>query len=622
MIKQFIPISLLTVSALFGTRAAAQDQFRKDFESVHQELVSWDPVRGEWLSSSLVAMANNQPIPDRMFPEDFTPMEMLKVVPAATRTRIATTAQTQSTNTRDSLSRHSWNQVSSVLGRTSCQPVMARTYGDPHLSSFDGATYAFQTVGEFVMAKSRSGNFEVQARQRAQTEDFSLNTAVAMNVAGDRVCLYAQEKPDGNNTTPVRLNGEAIYVDDQAYFLPHGGTIHRSNRTNYLITWPTGETASIDMNGAGTNFPFMNIALQIYPCSDSYDGVLGNANGRSSDDFDIRNNGGASMPVNMSFPPMASSNNQASQEMQKEYLAYLAKDFARSWRVQQPTSLFDYGFGMNTLSYTDERFPMVHHTIGDLSQDQRNRAERDCRRNGISAADMNGCIYDRGFVNIPPSPRPVVPDRTVAYNPKPVTNPVPNVNPGGTRKPTLGAAAPSKVPDGTTSTTGGVPTVGASSPGKEPTGSSNGAQTLDTHPGTTTTTGKSPEVISQPTTTTASKTPESVSQPATTSGVEKPVITTTTVEHKQPTTTSQPVEQEESGSKAGRFLGTVFGTGTTGTSSGNNGSSGSSGTISIPHTSTSAPTRTSTPAPTHTTTPAPVIRTTTPTPAPSRGGRF
>ncbi|MBI3239657.1 MAG: hypothetical protein HYZ43_12590, partial [Flavobacteriia bacterium] len=98
MIKQYIPISLLAMTALFGSQAVAQEQFTKDFEVVRKELVSWDPVRGEWLSSSLVAMTKNEPIPDRMFPEDFTPLEMLKVVPASTRNAIAETATTQSNN--------------------------------------------------------------------------------------------------------------------------------------------------------------------------------------------------------------------------------------------------------------------------------------------------------------------------------------------------------------------------------------------------------------------------------------------------------------------------------------------------------------------------------------------
>ena len=457
MIKQYIPISLLAMTALFGSQAVAQEQFTKDFEIVRKELVSWDPVRGEWLSSSLVAMTKNEPIPDRMFPEDFTPLEMLKVVPASTRNAIAETATSQSNNnTTTAADRQSWTQVSSVLERANCKPVMGRTYGDPHLSSFDGASYSFQTVGEFVLVKSTSGNMEVQTRQRAQTEDISLNTAVAMNVAGDRFCVYAQEKPDGNTSTPIRLNGEALYVDELTYYLPHGGTVRKSGRNNYLVTWPTGETANVDIrNGA---FSFINVSVQVFPCADTYEGILGNANGRSSDDFDTRGN--SSRPENLAFHTFGNTNDPAAQSMEREYLAWMSKDFARSWRVDQPTSLFDYGFGQSTLTYTDESFPRVHHTLADLSPDQRDRARRNCERNGVSAIDMNGCIYDQGFVNIPPSPRPEIVDRTVAYNVTPITKPVPNVNPGGGRIPRVEGSGPGKTDPGVNNNGNGAVPLG------------------------------------------------------------------------------------------------------------------------------------------------------------------
>ena len=45
-------------------------------------------------------------------------------------------------------------------------------------------------------AQSLNGQVQVQTRQRPEGEDFSLNTAVAMNVNGDRVCIYADDKPD------------------------------------------------------------------------------------------------------------------------------------------------------------------------------------------------------------------------------------------------------------------------------------------------------------------------------------------------------------------------------------------------------------------------------------------
>lgn len=593
MIKHYIPISLLAMTTLFSQQAVAQDQFSQDFESIRQELVSWDPVRGEWLSSSLVAMSRNQPIPDRMFPEDFTPMEMLKVVPASTRTRMATTAQTNASNNRDSLSRQSWNQMNSILGRANCKPIMGRTYGDPHLSSFDGASYSFQTVGEFILARSASGNVEVQARQRPQTEDISLNTAVAMNVAGDRVCLYSSEKPDGNNTTPVRLNGEAIYIEEATYYLPHGGTIRRSNRNNYLVTWPTGETVNVDIHD-NLRFPFMNIAVQVFPCVDTYEGILGNANGRSSDDFDTR--GGGSRPTSLAFHTFGNANDAASQAMEREYLAFMAKDFARSWRITQMTSLFDYGFGQDTWAFTDESFPRVHHTLADLTPDQRDRARRDCERNGISGDDLNGCIYDRAFVDIPPSPRPVIPDKAENYKPRPVIDPKPNVNPGDVRRPVQTSAPQDKGQGGTT------------------------PQTMGTRP--VNEIEKQPQTVTRPESgQTATENPVKatpVEKPAT-SPVDQPVTRPT-----QPTQTTQPAkqsppvtteEEKPRGGNFGRLLEKAVnsGSGSSGSGSSNtpssSGSSGNSTPVSKPAPTQSTPTpATKTPAPSPKTSPIPTTR--------------
>ncbi|MFN6014134.1 MAG: VWD domain-containing protein, partial [Flavobacteriales bacterium] len=222
MKKTILLIGILTLTSAesFGQN----DRFKENFQLVKNELVKWEPIRGEWLASSLYAMSNKQPVPDRTFPENLTPAEMWRLVPEGNRSsvnRIVTENQRVAT---DTTGRNEWNQVASVVNLPNCKPVSGRTYGDPHLSSFDGASYSFQTVGEFVLAKSDLGNFEIQARQQPQTDDFSLNTAVAMNVAGDRVGIYANEKPDNVSTSALRVNGVPVTISRSAYFLPHGGT--------------------------------------------------------------------------------------------------------------------------------------------------------------------------------------------------------------------------------------------------------------------------------------------------------------------------------------------------------------------------------------------------------------
>jgi hypothetical protein len=436
MKNRYISVGLQLLFLATGNALLAQDQFAADFEPVHKELVSWDPVRGEWLSGSLVAMSKHEPIPDRYFPEDLTPGEMLRTLPEGTKINVITaTEQAYSRNQQS----QQWKRIRSTVGRAECSPVSGRSYGDPHLSSFDGVSNSFQTVGEFVLVESASGNMTVHVRQKNTSDEVSVTNAIAMNVGGDRVAVYGAETPDGNRSTPLRVNGEAIYLDRDTYLLPNGGTIESGGRRSgdYTITWPTGETVKI----AGTSQ--MNIVVQVYPCQDSYQGILGNANGNRSDDYNTR--GVRSVFGN---GPVDFGDSQVSDQMQREYLAYMSKDFAMSWRISQQESLFDYGFNQNTMTYTDYSYPRVHRTVNDMAMSDRERARRECERAGISTRDMNACIYDVGFARIPPSPAPVVPDRTVGRVYDPVTARVPNTNTGSptVRKPVVTReAADSKV---------------------------------------------------------------------------------------------------------------------------------------------------------------------------------
>lgn len=419
---------LIAVFSLTFVQITAQTKkFSEDFKPVRTELTKWDPIRGEWLASSLEAISTKQPIPDRTFPEELTPMDMLRLVPEQSRTSVrGIVSQNQSVST-DSTGRKEWNTVSSLLDRTSCKPVSGRTYGDPHLSSFDGASYSFQTVGEFVLAKSEASNFEIQARQQPQSEDFSLNTAVAMNVGGDRVCIYANEKPDNDNSSALRVDGRPVSISRSTYYLPHGGTIRYSSNS-YLVTWPSGESATIEMRHSA-RMNFLNVSVQVYPCIQrDLTGLLGNGNGRESDDFDVDN--GARRPAYMAFSSFGNDQlEKASNEAEKEYLAFLARDFARGFRVTQQTSLFDYGMGQSTLSFTDETFPRVHRTIGDLSNDRQIAARRNCEERGITGPDLKGCIYDNAYLEIPPSPRPAIIDPTNGVVLGQIDKPAPNVNP-------------------------------------------------------------------------------------------------------------------------------------------------------------------------------------------------
>lgn len=394
-------ISFFFILTLFLS-LSLKSQTEDVFSVLKSQLQDWDPIRGEWLSNSFVSISKGDAIPDRMFPEEFTPYEVLTMVPIEKRRAMLSTIQ--ASNNSGNKTGLNLSAIEMIINHSFCEYLTGRSYGDPHLISFDKASYSFQTVGEFVLTKSSRGHFEIQTRQKPQNESFSLNTAVAMNVGGDRLCYYGEDKPDSKNV-PFRLNGQPIQLQGRTYFLPHGGTIRLEGR-NYIISWPTGEIIILDSRMSG-KMQLANITVKIFKCdTGEFEGLLGNANNDINDDFNIRNSN-VFRPAYASFSTFGNSTlARGSEFAEKEYLAFLAKDFAEDWRVNDLNTLFDYEIGRSTSTFTDRSFPRVHMTLNDLDLGRQANARIQCEQMGVSLEEILGCIFDNGFLNIIPNPIP------------------------------------------------------------------------------------------------------------------------------------------------------------------------------------------------------------------------
>jgi len=439
-------ILLLATSTLVLASSAALaqrgDDFEKNYEPIKKSLNAWDPVRGAWLSEAIPAVINQEPTPVRTFPENLTPMEVLALVPVNTRSEIAAASSGLRNDPNDGAF---WSDVNSMVNSASCSSVQGRSYGDPHLISFDGERFSFQTVGEFVLAKSGNSRMEVQTRQRPVGDDFSLNTAVAMNVNGDRVCLYATDYPDNFRGTPLRVNGQPVTVVGNNYFLPNGGVVRQSGKS-FIVDWPTGE--SLDArSGVSGSMPFYNVSVNVVNCNNSYSGVLGNADGIGRNDFD----GSAWQSPNNIF---ANNNNN---DWERSRSVFVTRDFADHHRVTQATTLFDYGPGQSTFSFTDRSFPRMIRTVNDIDPTQREIARRNCANAGIGQADMNGCIYDNAYLNIAPVPAPPVREPIDPGTVKPV-RPTVNTNPAPPVREPIRQVGSVRTPVGGTGTTRPVKT--------------------------------------------------------------------------------------------------------------------------------------------------------------------
>lgn len=406
---------LLLLSLIIGLSSFAQrsPEESNSLASITQELSKWDNVRGLWLAKSVEALSNNERIPERTFPENFTPHQMMRMVPADSRSRLLDISLKNRSSDRVLI------QLHNIVNSVGCETLRGRSYGDPHLVSYDGARYSFQTVGEFVLTKSDDSQMEVQTRQKPQKQDFSLNTAVAMNVSGDRVCIYASDYPDSDYSTPVRVNGLALRMTRRTYFLKNGGTIRKDNN-KYTVHWPTGESVNTKVRQSG-NMDFLDVGVSIIPCSRlRYEGLMGNANGSELDDY-TRSYVARRTPDN----PFGNQGYGS-----KERQASLARQFAEEYRITQFNSLFDYRPGTSTETYTDRSFPRVFHDMNDLNQRTISRSRKNCEQQGISNSDMQGCIYDNAYLSIRPTSEPLFVDPTDGIELRPVGKPMVNDNQG------------------------------------------------------------------------------------------------------------------------------------------------------------------------------------------------
>lgn len=275
-----------------------------------------------------------------------------------------------------------------------------KSYGDPHIITFDKHRYSFQTVGEFILVKHKNCQFEVQVRQVPVNTSVSLNSAVAMKLADNLVGFYAQDFPDSDTSTPLRVNGKPTVIEGKSLSLSDGGKIYK-NGNNYVVEWSTGEKVIVRIYQRG-QFNYMDISVLISDAqSNQVVGLLGNANGKSKDDLRFRN--GKKLPSKSTYGNVKNLVNQVSpvrlplNRAMSSYLKKLNKDFGDSWRVRPEESLFDYAPNQSTNTFTNRDFPAEYLTLGRLTTSELQSAQATCREQNVSPELMEGCIFDVAY---------------------------------------------------------------------------------------------------------------------------------------------------------------------------------------------------------------------------------
>ncbi|AEI49599.1 VWD domain-containing protein [Runella slithyformis] len=235
-----------------------------------------------------------------------------------------------------------------------------KSFGDPNIVTFDGKSYGFNGVGEFIAVKSLTDNFEIQVRQEElknlnSSGSVSWNTGLAINTGSDRLCFYPTKY--FINQTPYNYSSN---IDNT---LSNGGNI-RGNIQAITVSTGTGDIVKIFNQNDALDYAIIPSAQR----QGKMIGVFGNYDGRANNDLQIRNGS----------------------QIDGSY-ATLYPGFTNSWRIAQSQSLFVYDTGKNTSSYTDTSFPRTPLVI---TASQRASAEQICRNAGVVAPFLEGCIND------------------------------------------------------------------------------------------------------------------------------------------------------------------------------------------------------------------------------------
>ncbi len=241
----------------------------------------------------------------------------------------------------------------------------ALAYGDPHLVTVDGLHYDLWAAGEFNFAQSPQYGLNVQARFVPVNGRWSAVGGVAMSNNGYRVEI--------RNDGTVLIDGEVtdlptnnmIQLGDNAAVLRNGN--------EYYVVWPGEQTRPVLVYALRDKLSMISM---YYPSDRPSDltGLVGNANGVTDDDFKLRD--GTQLSSHTSP-------------------ATLHGTYADSWRITDATSLFTYGAGQSTATFTDKAFPPAIININSLTPSERDLGASVCLANGVPAGpQFDDCVLD------------------------------------------------------------------------------------------------------------------------------------------------------------------------------------------------------------------------------------
>jgi len=432
----FILSSFFFVSVVF----AELPYQRQESDHIKEIFTSWDPIKGDWLYASLDALVMDSEFPARPEGVVETPFELISSMGTTRKNRVEEASRLALENERNGADREQtqfyWSVWSEYFSRASCSMSQGRSNGDPHMRTFDGETYDFQTAGEYDLVNSEFSRLNIQTRQVRHNSKVSVNAAAVLNVNGDTISVYAQDFPDDARNSPIRVNGSILENDKEAFFLKNGGVIRYVNN-RHVINWPSGEQMHVKVRSFDGS-SLLDIDVFVPTCVlSSYTGLLSDVTRLPEFDEPSGTQGRGVFNRNRDFDVVfgAGRHETANQTRERQFLEFMAEDFGERYAVDNERSLFEVP--MAPLS-PELKFPETYITLSDLTDDEIKEAMEECRAAGVAEEDLMDCVYDKGYVGLTPE-LPASYDSTYAQVPtikEPVTTEGAGVTPRVNNPPT------------------------------------------------------------------------------------------------------------------------------------------------------------------------------------------
>jgi len=252
-------------------------------------------------------------------------------------------------------------------------PRTAGMFGDVHFTTFDQLIIQNQAAGEFLVFDNELATVQIRTEPWKDSETVSVATAVAARI-GDHTVSIHLDPETGVGETYIESE---LAATDRGESVAIGGAALSWSGFGWLVVWPDGTELKVFPDTTG---------LVVFVTSESRSVGMFGGDGDGVEENDRVTRSGVVM-----------SPDRSPTFWEEHYDVYVD-----SWRITQEESLFYYGPGESTQSYTIEGFPASYWEVSDLEGTVRDDAEEACIDGGITREDiLEACILDVALTGDP-----------------------------------------------------------------------------------------------------------------------------------------------------------------------------------------------------------------------------